>query len=218
MKKDILSIIKKKIHRLAGKTIIQFGPPRSGTTLVYNILKDVFPNRSVETRHYYRNKDVRFPAVVTYRNPLDSIVSSILRYKKNPTEDVIKQQISEFEKNGIWTVFEIRDNKNVLMLKYEDFVTNFENIYNKLEIFFNINILNDTRNLITKNYNIRAVEKITSYMKSYEEQDKKTLFHGSHININKGKPNFYKQFLSNEQILYLKNIYKDYLLVFDYEN
>ena len=55
-------------------------------------------------------------------------------------------------------------------------------------------------------------------MKSYEEQDKKTLFHGSHININKGKPNFYKQFLSNEQILYLKNIYKDYLLVFDYEN
>ena len=105
MKKDILSSIKKKIHRLAGKTIIQFGPPRSGTTLVYNILKDVFPNRSVETRHYYRDKDVRFPVVVTYRNPLDSIVSSILRYKKNPTEDVIKQQISEFEKNCIWTVF-----------------------------------------------------------------------------------------------------------------
>ena len=218
MEEEILITIKKKIDRLVGKTIIQFGPPRTGSTLVYNILKDIFPNRSVETRHYYRNKDKRFPTVVTYRNPLDSIVSSILRYNKTPTEDVIKQQISEFKKNGIWTVFEIRENKNVLLLKYEDFVNNFEHIYNKLEIFFNIKISNETRNLITKRYNIEAVEKITSYMKSYEEQDKKTLFHGKHINVNKGKPNFYKQFLNNEQILYLKNIYKDYLLVFGYEN
>ena len=217
MKKDILITIKKAIDRLTGKTIIQFGPPRSGTTLLYNILKDVFPDRSVEARHYYRNKDKKFPTVVTYRNPLDSIASSILRYKKKPTNDVIEQQVSEFKKNGIWSVLEIRENKNVLMLKYEDFVNNFDYIYNKLEIFFNANIYNDKRNLITKNYNIAAVEKITSYMKSYEEQDKKTLFHGDHININKGKPDFYKQFFSTEQISYLKNIYKDYLLVFDYE-
>ena len=104
------------------------------------------------------------------------------------------------------------------MLKYEDFVNNFDYIYNKLEIFFNVNISNDKRNLITKNYNIEAVEKITSYMKSYGEQDKKTLFHGDHININKGKPDFYKQFLSTEQISYLKNIYKDYLRIFDYKS
>ena len=218
MKKEILNVIKKKIDRLIGKTIIQFGPPRSGTTLIYNILKDVFPNKSVETKHYYRNKDKRFPTIVTYRNPLDSITSSILRYKKKPTKDVIKQQISEFEKNGIWSVLEIRDNKNVLMLKYEDFVNNFDYIYNKLEIFFNVNISNDKKNLIKKNYNITAVEKMTSYMKSYEEQDKKNLFHGDHININKGQPNFYKEFLNAEQISYLKNIYKDYLLIFDYES
>ena len=31
-----------KIHRLKGTTIIQFGPPRSGTTLIYNILKDIW--------------------------------------------------------------------------------------------------------------------------------------------------------------------------------
>ena len=138
MKRNILSKIKGKIHRILGTTIIQFGPPRSGTTLVYNILKDIFPKRSVETRHYYRDKDKKFDTVVTYRNPLDSIVSSILRYKLNPSEDVIKKQILEFEKNGIWTVLKITNNKNVLMLKYEDFLNNYENIYNKLEPFFNI--------------------------------------------------------------------------------
>ena len=139
--------------------------------------------------------------ILSYRNPLDSISSSILRYKLTPTDAVIKQQIKEFENNGIWTVFEIRNKKNVLMLKYEDFVDNFENIYNKLEIFFNIKISNDTKNIINKNYNLAAVEKTISYMKSYDDQDKKTLFHGDHIGINKGKPNFYKEFLKKDQIL-----------------
>ena len=81
MQFSFISKIKSKIHRLRGTTIIQFGPPRSGTTLVYNILKNIFPNRFVETRHYYRNVDRRFPAVVTYRNPLDSIVSYLLIMK-----------------------------------------------------------------------------------------------------------------------------------------
>ena len=218
MKRNILSKIKGKIHRILGTTIIQFGPPRSGTTLVYNILKDIFPKRSVETRHYYRDKDKKFDTVVTYRNPLDSIVSSILRYKLNPSEDVIKKQILEFEKNGIWTVLKIKNNKNVLMLKYEDFLNNYENIYNKLEPFFNINISVSTRSLITNSYNIKATEKIISKMKSYKEIDKETLFHGNHMNLNKGEPNYYKKFLNTKQIANLKNVYKEYLSVFGYEN
>jgi hypothetical protein len=217
MKKNIFSKIKGKIDRFLGTTIIQFGPPRSGTTLVYNILKDIFPKKSVETRHYYRNKDRKFNTVVTYRNPLDSIVSSILRYKIDPSDDVLKKQILEFEKNGIWTVLEIKNNKNVLMLKYEDFVNNYENIYNKLEFFFNINISSSTRSLITSRYNIKSTEKIISRMESYKEIDKETLFHGNHININKGKPNYYKKFLNTKQIIYLKNVYKEYLSVFGYE-
>jgi hypothetical protein len=217
MKRNIFSKIKGKIHRFLGTTIIQFGPPRSGTTLVYNILKDIFPNKSVETRHYYRNKDRKFNTVVTYRNPLDSIASSILRYKLNPSDDVLKEQVLEFEKNGISTVLEVKNNENVLMLKYEDFVNNYENIYNKLEIFFNTNISPHTRNLITSLYNIKATEKIISKMESYNEIDKETLFHGNHINLNKGKPNYYKKILSTEQIIYLKNVYKEYLSVFGYE-
>ena len=54
-------------------------------------------------------------------------------------------------------------------------------------------------------------------MESYKEIDKETLFHGNHININKGKPNYYKKFLNTKQIIYLKNFYKEYLSVFGYE-
>ena len=73
------------------------------------------------------------------------------------------------------------------------FLYNFPNIsfYKYYVLKKNINNQGLAHNCeqITKNYNIAAVEKITSYMKSYEEQDKKTLFHGDHININKGKTN-----------------------------
>ncbi len=216
MQFNFFSKIRSKLNRLIGATVIQFGPPRSGTTLIYNILKDIFPHRSVETRHYYREKDKSFPTVVTYRNPLDSISSSILRYKLTPTDEVINQQIKEFENNGIWTVLEIKNKKNVLMLKYEDFVNNYEIIFNKFESFFQIKVPDSKRNLITARYNIEAVEKIVSKMKSYKEINKHNLFHGNHINLNKGQPNFHLEFLKNHQILHLKKIYKKFIEELNY--
>ena len=49
MKFNILTKIQSKIHRLKGSVIIKFGHPRSGNTLIYNILKDIFNDRFVET-------------------------------------------------------------------------------------------------------------------------------------------------------------------------
>ena len=149
MQFNFFTKIQSKIHRLKGTTIIQFGHPRSGTTLVYNLLKDIFPNRFVETRHYYRKKDRKFPTVVTYRNPLDAITSQLLVYQRSEKKGLLKDQekliitretldsiIKIFEKNGIWEVIKIQNNQNVLMLKYEDFVNDFDIIFNAVENFF----------------------------------------------------------------------------------
>lgn len=229
MQFTFLSRINSKIHRLKGTTIIQFGPPRSGTTLIYNILKDIFLDRFVETRHYYRDKDKKFPTVVTYRNPLDSILSHIMiakrhkirnfnteSLKKNIHNSLIDTAIKTFEGNGINDIVKLKNNNNVLMLKYEKFFNNFEYIYQKLEIFFNKEIDINTRNVIKKTYGIDSVDKITKQYKSYSEIDSNTLFHGDHININKGEPGFYKIYFREEQIEYLKNIYKNFITNFNY--
>ena len=74
MKKDILITIKKAIDRLTGKTIIQFGPPRSGTTLLYNILKDVFNQAKVIT--------------------VDKIQNVVSNYFNIPLSDMLSQRRS----------------------------------------------------------------------------------------------------------------------------
>ena len=229
MQFNFFTKIQSKIHRLKGTTIIQFGHPRSGTTLVYNLLKDIFPNRFVETRHYYRKKDRKFPTVVTYRNPLDAITSQLLVYQRSEKKGLLKDQekliitretldsiIKIFEKNGIWEVIKIQNNQNVLMLKYEDFVNDFDIIFNAVENFCNTKINADTRSILKNRYNIKSVEKISNKMNSYSEIDSKTLFHGDHIGKNKGQPNFYKQFLEDDQITYLKKIYSKFLINFNY--
>ena len=127
-------------------------------------------------------------------------------------DDVVKV----FEKNGIWEVLNIKNNKNVLMLKYEDFFNNFDVIFDKVEIFFRKKIDIEKRSLIKKRYNIESVKQVSNKMKSYREIDSKTLFHGNHINDNKGKPYYHKKFLKEDEIIYLENIYKKFLISFDY--
>lgn len=212
----IIDGIKRKISRLIGKTIIQFSPPRSGSTLVYNILRDIFPNRYIEKRHSYGYNDPKLPVVVTYRHPLDCIASSIQRYGLTASNEVLEQQISEFERNGIWNVVEIKAAPNVLMLRYEDFVNNFDVVFDGIEEFFDIKIPHETRKVIGDRYNIKAVEKVIDKMGAFIEYDNLTHWHGKHISAYKGKSFYYKEFFQDDQIVYLKEVYKKFLLEFNY--
>ena len=64
------------------KKIIQFGLIRSGSTLIYNILIEIFPENLILKTHNFPSKwqcIQRIPIVCTYRDPLDIICSSIKR-------------------------------------------------------------------------------------------------------------------------------------------
>jgi hypothetical protein len=206
----------RKIQWMINKTIIQFSPPRSGSTLVYNILRDVFPKRKIKKRHRYESDKLKYPVVVTYRNPLDCIASSIQRYDLTPTNEVIERQIAEFERNGIWDILKIKDNPNVLMLKYEDFFDDFEVIFKGIENLFDIKILPASRSTLTERYQIDAVEKIIKDMDTFDEYNKVTHWHGKHISSQRGRPMYYKHFFKEDQIAYLKSVYKEILLEFNY--
>ncbi len=208
---------RRKVSKLLGQNIIQFSPPRSGSTLVYNILREIFPNKNIDKKHSYPENDQKFPVVVTYRHPLDSIASSIQRYELEVNQEILKQQVAEFEENGIWDVLKIKDDPNVLMLRYEDFVHDFRVIFNEIETFFNVQISEEKKQVINEKYQIKSVENVVKKMGNFENYDKVTNWHGKHISGYKGRPYYFKEFFEEEQIAYLEGAFERFLKELGYK-
>ncbi|SFU72465.1 hypothetical protein SAMN05216480_11662 [Pustulibacterium marinum] len=197
--------------------IIQFGPIRSGSTLVYNILKDTYPNKKIIKKHTLNNFDIRRSKIIaTYRNPLDCLTSSFKRYESFPNEDSIKKQIQELKKFGLDDLKNIFLRDDILKLKYEDFYGNYDYIFDSFEDFFGNSISKEKRNIIKSKYSIEAVIDKTKGFKNFSEFDKETNLHGNHISNTKGAPNIHADFFTNEHIKYIKHEFSDYLSTLGY--
>ena len=192
--------------------IIQFGMIRSGSTLVYNLLIDLFPQKKIYKTHRYPSKFQQFlnvPIVCTFRDPLDIICSSIKRYNLQPSKEVINNQVRELELNGLNAFIELdRNYSNKLILSYEKFRGNFNFIFDELEIFFKITIDIDKRTDLKNKYSISAVKKKVSKFKTFQEFDKQSQFHGSHISDTNGEIGSYLKFFNNEDITFLKKKFR----------
>ena len=210
--------LEEAFHKIFGaKKIIQFSPPRTGSTLVFNILREALPDRDIEKTHNYKRKFSRYPVIASYRHPLDAIASSIQRYGRTPSDEEIAVQIQEFEAGGIRVILDIRHDKNVLMMRYEDFYHDHDYIYDRLEKFFSIGISAEKRRAISGRYNIDAVNEMVSQFDNFESYHKETQLHGRHISAYKGETNYYKDYFTSQQIAHLKDVYRDILVAFDYE-
>ncbi len=194
--------------------IIQFGIPRSGSTLVYNLLREIFPSKEVLKIHKYKSKYTEFPIVATYRHPLDCVASSIQRYGLKPVNKVVRQQVKELEKNGIRDLLKIRGARNILFLRYENFFQNFDFIFNEIELFFDIDI--DDRDKMVRKYSLASVKELTRQYENFSDFDPETHWHGKHISPNEGQPGYYLDFFDKKQINFMKNFFQEILVTFHY--
>ena len=188
---------------------------RSGSTLIYNILKELFPDYKINKTHNYSKnwKDnlLGIPIVCTYRDPLDIICSSIKRNDQLATREVIEEHIKELKQYGFDDFIKLEEKyKNKLNLKYENFYNNFNFIFEELEEFFNIQIPIELRSKIESKLSIQKVKEKISKFKSFKDFDKNTHWHGKHISDNEGMTKSYKDFFNEDDINYLKLIYKDF--------
>ncbi|HDQ03831.1 MAG TPA: hypothetical protein ENN23_04560 [Deltaproteobacteria bacterium] len=184
---------------------------------MFNVLREVFPQRRIDKSHNYDPKYLKYPVIVTYRHPLDAMASSIQRYDRIPSDEEVENQIKEFADNGIWDILKIRGQENVLMLRYELFYNNYDHIFAHLEGFFSIAIPAEKRRYIAAQYNIEAVDKIVRNYDAFHDYDSVTQLHGKHISAYKGNINYYREFFSPKQIDYLRKVYHKFLVEFGYE-
>ena len=67
----------------------------------------------------------------------------------------LKQAIDEYINSGGESLLEINNNKNHCILYYEKFYNNFDEIFVKLEIFFNEKYSSELKDKIKKGYRFK---------------------------------------------------------------
>lgn len=213
------------------RKIVQFSPMRSGSTLVANLLRELFPGRVVRKTHDIRSLSrkihlhvLKFPVVSTYRYPLDIIASEIKVNSNQPTPESIEKACQVLERNGLIELKKILNMKNVLLLRYEDFYGNLDFLFDNFEQFFGITIDKNTRARLQTDYSIDNIKKLTESLSPDEfiDQNKSIatgddgVFHGKHISETKGVPGSYKSFFNENQIAWLRDRFSEFIEDFGY--
>jgi|ETNmetMinimDraft_9_1059917.scaffolds.fasta_scaffold07523_3 hypothetical protein len=226
-KKDKLvkdkSLVSDAVDKYVGNYPIVYGVPRSGSTLVRNILNTIFDGHIKIQNHQFcpiGNKD---KIVATYRDFRDCTISKwridpnmrnedINDYLGKITFEEIKDVASIIRSNvnkhlnryvqmsGEITVYpmarEERPNHfEILYLKYEDFYNNFNFLFDKFETFLDIKISKKVKEFICNEWNIDKVKEDYSdnLEGGFSGLDIDSHFHGGHIY--KGKVGTWRDFI-----------------------
>ena len=94
--KPIWNAIKSDINK--DNYIISYGFPRSGSTLLWNILKDVLKNKVIVKTHQYNSLMKNMLIIGSYRDIRDSLLSY---WKVNTKKEIIPMQ--PFSDQNIFT-------------------------------------------------------------------------------------------------------------------
>lgn len=198
--------------------IIQFSPVRSGSTLVYNLLRETYPKHTVLKRHNITNElCTKHTTVVTYRHPLDCLASFLRKDKAVLSKKRIQRGIEDLKRNGLDDLMTILHHEKILKLKYESFYNDFDLIFNSMETFFGKLISEEHRNKMKKKYHIDNVISSTTKFDDFSQFDKTTFFHGNHISKTKGMPNSFEIFFTEKDLVFAASELKPYLEQLDYK-
>ena len=205
------------LQKIYSNQIIQFGPIRTGSTLVYNLLKELFPERDIVKTHHFRKRLFFHPqTVITYRNPIHSLSSSIIRFDEPINDESIEVQLEHLKSNGLDELIKYFDCHYTLKLKYEDFYENFNYIFNQFEVYFDISIPDLKREELNTKYNVATI-KDQEIVKNgnAKEYDSTTHWHGKHVSDNLGKPSAHNVF-DTRQLDYIIGVLNPYMEVLGY--
>lgn len=197
--------------------VIQFSPGRSGSTLVWNILKLVLNDNNIRKSHSLSKINSSDRIVSTIRDPRDMLKSRLTIYDRDYKNiDDINTEIDAMIKYGMNDLFKYYSHKNVLVLRYELFWNNFDNVFDNLEIFLGIKIDSQKREQIVSQCNVHEMRKISLLHDTFNEFDKKTHIHGKHISNSLGRPDTWSQVIPAEFHDHVNRRLEKYLHKFGY--
>ena len=189
--------------------LIQFSPPRTGSTLIYNMIKLIAPDRTVVKSHSVQDRQPDEPIICTFRHPVDSIVSSIQRYGLTPNRKLVVDHISQLRDNGWDDVPKLLTDPNALLLRYEDFYQRHEFAASRISAFLKVSF--DLTPAALAELSIEAVLARTQHMKSFADYDLETHWHGLHVSDRRGAPGSGRRLLDGEDVALIEREFENWM-------
>lgn len=156
--------------------IFILSPYRTGSTVVFQIVKELIGYNPYKVH----DTDTKFDiGILCIRDPYYSI-SSMFRLNRGDMVDLIDHHYQ-------WSSFYInnRNKKNVLVIRYENYINNPIGRIRKIADFLSIKISDDRIHEINNKTSIESNKKIADALNDFDIWDSETYIHGDHI----GSPN-----------------------------
>tara|TARA_R100000234_G_scaffold63982_1_gene38879 strand:- start:1071 stop:1724 length:654 start_codon:yes stop_codon:yes gene_type:complete len=211
-----------------------FGVPRSGSTVIYNIVDYLYGGCVAPQKHdYFEDVAGMYMTIVTYRDFRDSCTSQWRAFHAGFDEEkdrlqIPRQELITHATNQLTTVeylnrFKVDSERgrDVLFLRYEEFFDNvkgdlnFDFIFKNLQEFLNIEITEDQRAYIKKNFAFKSQKEYSKQYKNFHDYCDSRHIHGHHLY--KGKTGTWRELVAEEHHVILNHILKDSLLEWGYK-
>jgi hypothetical protein len=162
--------------------LICYGIPRSGSTLVYQLISGVYPQGVVKTHRYCSQ---RVKTTASYRDFRDVVVSLWRRSKSGKAH----QQMTDAEVEKYATLCQARvkeldrylERGGICLLRYEDFVDNPAFIFKAVEKTFGIIVDPQKVEELVREHSLEKNREVARRLRGFKEVDSATQIHGDHI-------------------------------------
>ncbi len=178
--------------------IIVSSPPRTGSTLVFNVLRFLFEDQAVFDQSTYNKKisnakvekthTISYPkenqfVFIPIRNPIDACYSNYRIFHKDRHILEVLEEITEPYIQSLIFIESLNKYPNVVCIKYEDFLDNFDYLFDLIEKIFSITIHDYDKNLIAHALSKENVLANIQQYPSFNEYHPATHLHGEHIDL-----------------------------------
>jgi LPS sulfotransferase NodH len=176
-----------------------YGIPRSGSTLVYQLISGIYPAGVAKTHRYCHH---RVKTAVSYRDFRDVVVS--LWRRSNP--DKVDRQMNEAEIEKFVGICQDRvkelnryfDRGGICPLRYEDFTTKPALVFEAVEKTFGITVSPEKMTELVDRYSFEKNREVSQRLRGFKQIDPESQIHGNHIY--RGEIGGWRQFVKDRDV------------------
>jgi hypothetical protein len=175
------------------RKVFQYSLARSGSTVVWQVLKYLFPDSILCKRHCPPPLTELTPVVLTVRDPRDRVASRYrkLRAGNRPLQSrrMLDRQLDENERHFQQLSEYLKEHAALpperrpplLILFYEQYYEKFEFLLQELARFFGVDITPEQLDYVQTHFSVESNLAISSKLKTFHELDHESNIHGNHI-------------------------------------